>query len=55
MVHADVNGDGKVVEEEICASGNPALTDAAMDTVRKTGFGQARAQRQIYVNVTFGQ
>jgi hypothetical protein len=55
MIHADVNGEGKVVEEELSDSGNPAVTQAAMDAVRNMSFGLTRGKRQIYVNGSFGQ
>lgn len=55
MVHADVDGEGKIVAEELSETGNPALTQAAMDTVRNMSFGPTRTQRQMYLNVTFGQ
>ncbi len=54
MVHADVDGEGKVVEEELSETDNPALTQAAMDAVRNMTFVPTRTQRQIYLNVTFG-
>lgn len=55
MIHASVDGAGKVVDEELSATGNPALTQAALDLVRGTEFGPTGTQRQMYLNVVFGQ
>jgi hypothetical protein len=55
MIHAEVNGEGKVVEEELSATGDPGLTQAALDLVKGTEFGPTGTQRQMYLNVVFGQ
>ena len=52
MVHASVDGAGNVLETEISASSDPALTQAALDAVRNAHFGTG-VQRQMYINVKF--
>ena len=55
MIHADVDGEGRIVEEEVSASGDPALSQAAFDLVKGTSFGNSQTQRQMYLNVIFGR
>ncbi len=55
MIHADVDGEGKIVEEELSATGDPSLTQAALDLVKATEFGPTGTQRQMYLNVVFGR
>jgi hypothetical protein len=55
VVHADVNGEGSVVGEEISSASNPALTQTAFDIVKDSRFGYTGTQRQIYLHVKFGQ
>jgi hypothetical protein len=53
IVHAEVDGEGKVVEAELSAASNPALVQPALDLVKKMNFGYTRGERQMYVNVKF--
>jgi hypothetical protein len=53
MIHANVNGDGKVVEEEVSATGDSSLSQAALDLVKGTDFGPTATQRQMYLNIVF--
>lgn len=55
VVHADVNGEGSAVAEEISSAGDPALAQTALDMVKTTRFGYTGTQRQMYVTVGFGQ
>jgi beta-lactamase regulating signal transducer with metallopeptidase domain len=55
VVPADVNGEGNVVGEEISSASDPALTQTALDIVKTNRFGYTGTQRQIYLNVKFGQ
>jgi len=55
MVHANVDGEGRVLEAELSATGDPSLTQAALDLVKARGFGPSGTQRQMYLNVIFGQ
>jgi hypothetical protein len=53
MVHAEIDGEGNVVEEEPSAASNPTLIQSALDLVKGTNFGYTRGERQMYVNVRF--
>jgi len=54
IVHATIDGHGKVLEEEVSSAANPALAQAALDLVKKTNFGAAGStQREAYINVRF--
>jgi hypothetical protein len=52
IVHASINGEGNVIEEELCSASDPALVQTALDLVRNNKFG-AGGQRQAYINVRF--
>jgi beta-lactamase regulating signal transducer with metallopeptidase domain len=53
MVHASVDGNGQVVEEELSAGADPGLVQNALDLVRNFHFPANGAQRQIFVNTRF--
>jgi beta-lactamase regulating signal transducer with metallopeptidase domain len=54
IVHADVDGAGNVLEEELSAASDPALAQPALDLVRQMSLPHAAfTQRQEYVNVRF--
>jgi hypothetical protein len=53
VIHAEIDGEGHVVEEELSAASNPALGQPALDAVQKMNFGYTRGERQMYINVTF--
>jgi hypothetical protein len=55
IVHANVDGTGRVVESEVSAITNPALKQVALDLVTQMPFGYTSSQRQMYVKVVFGQ
>jgi hypothetical protein len=50
MIHAQLDGQGNVVEAELSAAANPSLTQSALDLVKKMHFGGGS---HIYVNVRF--
>ena len=52
VVHAEIDGDGKVVEAELSA-GNAGLFQAALEQIRSMKFGQTGAERQAYIDVRF--
>lgn len=53
IVHAELAPAGNVLEEEISASADPRLSQAALDLVKQHGFPPAGTQREVYVNVRF--
>ena len=54
IVHAQIDGEGKVVEEELSAAADLALAQPALDLVKRSAFPRAaRMQRQAYINVRF--
>ncbi len=54
IVHAEIDGAGKVVEEELSAAADPALVQAALDLVKQGPFRRAGwTQWETYVNVRF--
>lgn len=54
IVHAEIDADGNVLEEELCAAADPALAKAALDLVKKSSFQHsAQTQYQAYINVRF--
>lgn len=53
MVHASVDGTGRVVEEELLTASDPALVQAALDLVKNARFQAAGSQRQMYINVKY--
>ncbi len=53
VVHAALDGQGKVLEEEISATSDAALSQAALDLVKPMQFGGAGNQRQMYLTVKF--
>jgi beta-lactamase regulating signal transducer with metallopeptidase domain len=53
IVHAALSPEGAVLEEEVSASADPRLSQAALDVVRQHPFPQALTQRDAYVSVGF--
>jgi hypothetical protein len=53
IVHAELAPAGNVLEEEVSASADPRLSQAALDLVKQHGFPPAGTQREVYVNVRF--
>lgn len=54
IVHAEVDGSGRVVEEELSAASDPALAQPALDFVRTLILPHTEfTQRQEYVSVRF--
>jgi hypothetical protein len=53
IVHTSIDTKGSVIEQEVSAAADPALGTAAMDLVKKTNFGAAPSQREVYINVRF--
>jgi len=52
VVHAEIDGEGKVVEAELSA-GNAGLFQAALEQIRTMKFGQTGTERQAYITVWF--
>jgi hypothetical protein len=52
IVHAMINAEGKISEAEIAATSDEALSQAALDLVKKNNYGPG-GPREIYVNVRF--
>ena len=52
VVHAEIDGEGKVVEAELSA-GNAGLFQAALEQIRSMKFGQTGTERQAYIDVRF--
>ncbi len=53
VVHAEIDGEGNVVEAELSAAVNPGLFQAALQQIRSMKFGQTGAERQAYIDVRF--
>jgi beta-lactamase regulating signal transducer with metallopeptidase domain len=54
IVHADIGGAGKVLEEEVSAAADPALVETALELVKQSPFVPAGStQWQAYINVRF--
>ena len=54
IVVAEIDGNGNAIEEELCAASDPALTQAALDLVKKSHFlHRSWNQYQLYINVKF--
>jgi beta-lactamase regulating signal transducer with metallopeptidase domain len=53
IVHAEIDGDGNVVETEISTAANPALAAEALRLVGKMNFGHTGSERQGYFDVRF--
>ena len=54
IVHAEIDGNGAVLEEELCAAADPALAQAALDLVKQTKWPSVPlTQRQAYINVRY--
>jgi len=51
IVHAALGPDGSVLEEEVSSSGDPRLSQTALDLVKQHPFPRAAAQREVYVTV----
>ena len=54
IVHAEIDAEGKVLEEELSAAADPALIQAALDLVKRGPFRKmGSTQWQAYINVRF--
>jgi hypothetical protein len=54
IVHVEVDGSGKVLDEELSATSDSALVEAAFDLVKQGPFRNVGStQWQAYVNVRF--
>jgi hypothetical protein len=53
IVHAEIDGEGNVVEAELSAAANAGLFQAALEEIRKMKFGQTGSERQAYIDVRF--
>jgi hypothetical protein len=56
IVHAILNREGKVVDAELLEDSTSALTQSALDLVKRSTFEQAqggRLQREAFINVQF--
>lgn len=53
IVHAQIDGEGKVTDVEACTAAEPSLVQSALDMVAKRDFGRSGSQRQTYVEVKF--
>jgi beta-lactamase regulating signal transducer with metallopeptidase domain len=54
IVHASVDGLGKVLDEELSATSDPSLSQSALDFVKSMTIpGGSGGQRQMYINVNF--
>ncbi len=54
IVLAEIDGEGHVLEAEVSAASDPALSQTALDFVKNRPFPAAVAtQREVYVNVRF--
>lgn len=55
IVHATIDGNGNVMEEELSEVSAPELAQSALDLVKARNFGfSGTAQRDAYINVRFG-
>jgi hypothetical protein len=53
IVHAEIDGEGNVVETELSAATDPALFPAALEQIKKMDFGRTGTERQAYIDVRF--
>jgi hypothetical protein len=53
IVHAEIDGDGNVVETEMSATSSPGLVAAAIAHIEKMNFGHSGTERQGYFEVRF--
>jgi hypothetical protein len=55
IVHATVDPQGKILEEEVAASSLPELSQRALDLVKNTTMSHAPpgTQREVFINVQF--
>jgi hypothetical protein len=53
IVHAQLDGNGKVSEQELSAASDPALAQRALDLVKGMKFAHGGVQRQAYISVRF--
>jgi beta-lactamase regulating signal transducer with metallopeptidase domain len=54
IVHAEVDPEGKLLDEEVSAASDPALAQIALDVVKTASLPHAPfTQRQEYINVRF--
>jgi BlaR1 peptidase M56 len=55
IVHAEIDGDGNVIETEISAATDPGPIPAALEHVRLMNHGHTGTERQGYIEVRFTQ
>jgi hypothetical protein len=53
IVHAAIDINGNILEEELASATDPALAESALNLVRQTNFQAQGDQRQAYINVRF--
>jgi len=53
IVHAEIDGEGNVVEAELSASPAAGMFPAALQQVRAMKFGRTGTERQAYIDVRF--
>jgi hypothetical protein len=53
IVHAEIDGEGNVVETELSAAADTALFPAALQRISKMDFGRTGTERQAYIDVRF--
>jgi hypothetical protein len=53
IIHAALDVRGKVLEAEALQSSDSALSEAALQLVKKTNYGPAVVQRDVFINVQF--
>jgi hypothetical protein len=53
IIHASIDGNGKVLEEEVSSAADAAIVQSALDVVRNTNFAPSGSQVQAYINVRF--
>jgi hypothetical protein len=54
VVHASIDGQGRVAEVELSSASDPALAQSALDLVKNNRLPPTGATRQVYVTVRFG-
>ncbi len=54
IVHAMIDGQGKVMEAELTSASDASLAQSAIAAVKGTNFGPSGMQRDSYINVRFG-
>jgi hypothetical protein len=53
IVHAMIDAQGHVIEEELSAAADASLADSALEFVKKSQFGPSAGQREAYIRVQY--